>query len=384
VGETYTPAHVAAEIAPASSVPIVGLYDPQIGTGVLGVNVSPFEEEGFVLGKVIRQILSGAKPEDIGILPTSPTRLILDARAMQRWGIKSAPAGAEVRYQTPSLWEEHRGLVIGAIVVFAVQAALIAGLLAQRVWRRRVEKEARELRQELTHASRVTLLGTLASSLAHELNQPLGAILRNAEAAELFLQSDAPDLDELRAIVADIRKDDQRAGGVIDRLRALLKRREFEPRPVSLDDLVAEVVTLTHADSVTRHVGLALDLPLDLPLVLGDRIHLQQVLLNLLVNGMDALAVTPDGERSLTLRAQATDAGFVEVAVSDNGPGIPAEKLSRLFEPFFTTKPQGMGLGLPISRTIIEAHGGKLWGENNVQRGATFRFTLPAAVRRVA
>jgi C4-dicarboxylate-specific signal transduction histidine kinase len=245
--------------------------------------------------------------------------------------------------------------------------------------RKRAEAEAQEVRQELAHASRVTMLGQLASSLAHELNQPLGAILRNAEAAELFLQSEPPDLDELRAIVSDIRKDDQRAGGIIDRLRALLTRREFDPRPVPLGELVDEVVTLTRSDSATRRIGIGFDLPRDLPLIRGDCIHLQQVLLNLLINGMDALAVRTDRERTLRVRARRDGDGFVEVAVSDSGDGIPAEKLGRLFEPFFTTKPHGMGLGLAISKTIIEAHGGRLWAENNAQHGATFRFTLPVA-----
>jgi two-component system, LuxR family, sensor kinase FixL len=157
---------------------------------------------------------------------------------------------------------------------------------------------------------------------------------------------------------------------------------KLEPRHVErpgCDELAGGVVSRTRADSATRHIGIALDLPRDLPLVQGDRIHLQQVLPNLLFNGMDTLDVRTDGERALTLRARRDGDGFVEVAVSDNWEGIPAEKLARLFEPIFTTKPQAMGLGLPISRTIIEAHGGRLWAESNEERGATFRFTLPVA-----
>ena len=299
--------------------------------------------------------------------------------AVQKEAISRVLADAVEMFGQPTLWDEHRGLIIGIVTVLAVQTSLIAGLLAQRAWRRRSEREAVQLRQELTHAGRVTMLGQLASSLAHELNQPLGAILRNAEAAELFLQSDQPDLEELRAIVADIRKDDQRAGEVIDRLRALLKRRHLDPRPVMLSELVDEVVTLTRTDSATRHVGIEIDVPRDLPFARGDRVHLQQVLLNLLLNGMDALAGVTDGERLLTVRARAAGNGFVQVAVRDNGHGIPDDKLGRLFEPFFTTKLQGMGLGLPISRTIVEAHGGKIWAENNTGRGATFRLTLPVA-----
>ena len=225
----------------------------------------------------------------------------------------------------------------------------------------------------------MTLLGQLSSSLAHELNQPLAAILRNAEAAEIFLENDTPDLAELRAIVTDIRKDDQRAGGVIDRLRALLQRGQLNVRSLSLGEVIEEVVTLTQSDSATRHVAIKIDVPNELPLVRGDRIHLQQVLLNLLINGMDSLAEIPDGDRSLTVHARHGGHSLIEVAVSDNGHGIPAAKLDHLFEPFFTTKPQGMGLGLPICKTIIDAHGGRLWAENNAEGGAIFRFTVPVA-----
>jgi len=249
--------------------------------------------------------------------------------------------------------------------------------------RKQAELEIVQQRNELAHVGRVSTISQLASTLAHELNQPLGAILRNAEAAELFLQSDPPDLEEVRAILADIRKDDQRAGEVIDRMRALLKRRGLEHTTLDIVELVEDVVPLVHPDAVSRRVRLDIEVPRNLPPVRGDRVHLQQVLLNLILNGMDAMGEVPAEARRLTVRARQADAGTIEVAIADAGHGVPAEKFARLFEPFFTTKPNGMGLGLPISSTIIEAHGGRIWAENS-SAGATFYFTVPVTTERVA
>lgn len=255
---------------------------------------------------------------------------------------------------------------------------LIRGVSLDITDRKRSESEAQELREELSHAGRVTMLGQLASSLAHELGQPLGAILRNAEAAQMMLQSPSPDLEELRAIVSDICKDDHRAGDVINRLRSLLKRHRVESHPISVDDLVQEVVSLIRSDATARGVTLTTDMPAGLPAVRGDRVHLQQVLLNLMINGMDAIDGDPNHERCVKLHAHRDGNGMVEFAVSDSGHGVPTEQLGKLFEPFFTTKPNGMGMGLPISRTIIEAHGGRIWAERNPDRGTTLRFTLCA------
>jgi PAS domain S-box-containing protein len=256
---------------------------------------------------------------------------------------------------------------------------LMRGVTIDITERRRVEREGQELRQGLAHAGRVTMLGQLASSLAHELSQPLGAILRNTEAAELLLQTKSPDLDELRAIVADIHRDDRRAGQVIDRLRSLLKRRSLESHVLGVDDLVEEVLALVRFDAVARGVKLETRVSADLPRVRGDRVHLLQVVLNLIMNGMDAVEAEPDHERRVTLHARSDGDGMIEVAVRDTGHGVSAETLGRVFDPFFTTKPKGMGMGLPISRTIVEAHGGRIWAESNPDRGTTFRFTLSAA-----
>jgi two-component system, LuxR family, sensor kinase FixL len=256
---------------------------------------------------------------------------------------------------------------------------LLRGVVLDISDRRGGELELQQLRSQLAHASRVSMLGQLASALAHELSQPLGAILRNTEAAELFLEHDPPDLDELRAILVDIRLDDQRAGSVIDRLRALLKRRSFAPRALSVSDELENVAALTLSDSVTRKVALKIEAAPDLPPVTGDPVHLQQVLLNLIINAMDAVDDVAALKRKVTVRAERHGDTEIEVAVEDSGPGIAPERLGRLFEPFFTTKANGMGIGLAISRTIIEAHGGRIWAENNAGEGATFRFTLPLA-----
>jgi C4-dicarboxylate-specific signal transduction histidine kinase len=257
------------------------------------------------------------------------------------------------------------------------QPVRMLGVCLDITERRRSELETQELRENLAHSSRVATMGGLASALAHELSQPLGAILRNTEAAELLMAQDPPDLAEIRAILADIRKDDQRAGEVIHRLRSLLRRQPSERVPLSINDLLNEAAELTRGDALRRRVRVELDASPNLPQVRGDLVLLEQVLINLLINGMEAMKDLPTENRRLQAQARLTHERKIEVAVADSGPGFPAGDSSRIFEPFFTTKPQGMGLGLAISRSIIEAHGGKLSAENRAEGGARFVFVLP-------
>lgn len=245
--------------------------------------------------------------------------------------------------------------------------------------RRRDQDEINRQRGELAHLSRVSSLGELSGSLAHELNQPLGAILRNAETAEIFLQNPAPDLDELRAIVADIRQDDLRAGEVIERMRTLLKRQPVQMEPIHAPELISQVLRLLHMDATTRRVRIEVECAENLPEVKGDAVQLQQVLLNLLMNAMDAMKGMSAAH--IAIRAELADDSTVTVTVNDNGPGIPDDQLPRLLEPFFTTKPNGLGLGLSITRSIVEAYGGCLTAGNLSEGGASFRFTLPVFQR---
>jgi PAS domain S-box-containing protein len=243
--------------------------------------------------------------------------------------------------------------------------------------RKRAEQEMLALRQDIAHVGRVSVMGQLSSALAHEIKQPLGAILRNAEAAALFLQHPTPDLHEISAIVEDIRKDDQRASEVIDRMRTLLRREEVAMTSLDIGEVLGDVGMLLHPDAAARHVALRLELPAGLPPVHGDRVQIQQVLLNLMLNGMDALEGAGHPDRSVTVTARCATAASVEISVLDTGPGIDASQLVRIFEPFFTTKSKGIGMGLSISRAIVESHGGRLWAENHSSGGAIFRFTLP-------
>jgi len=245
--------------------------------------------------------------------------------------------------------------------------------------RRQTEQALRQQREMLAHSGRLSLLGELAVSLSHELNQPLAAILRNAGAARLLLAAPTANREELRAILADIKADSKRGGQVIDRLRSLLKRGELATEPLNLAEVIRAVLPLVEPDAAARRVTLQFEkAPAALPLVNGNRVHLQQVLLNFLMNALAALDGVSDRPPVIRVRVRAGAAGRVRLEVTDSGPGVPAANLPLLFAPFFTTKPDGMGIGLTISRTIIDAHGGHIGAENNPDGGATFWFELPA------
>jgi len=308
--------------------------------------------------------------------------------------------------------ERRRALVVGGSVAFFVGAALLQAILAfwglvdvpitsslffgasvaamgfelssdllrsatlARELQQRADETARQ-RLELAHLARVASLSELSGSLAHELNQPLAIILANAQAAQRQLEREPPDLDEVRAILADIVAEDRRAGDVIRRLRGLLKRGEPERRLLALHEVAEGVLTLMRSELLGRGVELERRLAPDLPPVLGDRIPLEQVLLNLVLNACDALAANPPGTRRLQLTSHCAD-GRVRLSLADSGCGLPADP-ARIFEPFFTTKPGGLGMGLSICRTIVHAHGGRLWAEPVPSGGSVFHLELPAA-----
>jgi signal transduction histidine kinase len=335
-------------------------------------------EGGKRAAMVAMRILNGEKAGDIKTEPSNFEAPRYDWRELQRWHINERllPPGSKVDFREPSTWEAYRSQIIFICAVILMQAALISRLFYEQRRRQNAEVQARQRSAELAHFNRFSMAGELTASIAHELNQPLGAILTNAETLELILKSPTPDLDEVRSIVGDIRHDDERASEVIRRLRSLLKKAPFELKNVDLNGLVRETIEFVAAVAVARQVNLRGFVGLTPLSIRGDRIQLQQVIVNLIVNAMDAMTAQPSAERRIFVSTARVDE-FAEISVSDTGPGIPPAMTKEVFERFFTTKPHGMGMGLAIARTIVEAHNGRIWVENKVEGGATFNVRLP-------
>lgn len=379
-GSTITPHEAAERMARASRAPIYSPRDPLTGYGLVGAVTTPMDEIGRAAAAMVLQVLFRDDPDELPPVQALAATPIVDWRQLRRWGIRKSllPSGTIVRFQPPSFWRQHLVLVITTGALFLLQSGLILALVLQSRRRRRAEQEAQRRRQELAHMTRVATVGELTASLAHEINQPLAAILSNAQAGQRLLASGTSDGQEIREILSDIVADDQRAGEVIRRMRALLRKGESDPTILDANALVAEVVALVHGEMILHNVSLSLDLSPVPPLVHGDRVQLQQVLLNLMMNAMEAMKETPGTIRRLVVRTT-PNGRSVRVAVEDSGAGIPPDKLEQVFEPFVTTKPQGLGLGLAICRSIIQEHGGRIGSANNPGRGTTFWFTLPAA-----
>ncbi len=369
-----------SELSAVASAPIFSFDDSFFGEGIVGGPMSSVSVTTRTTAEVALRILGGEKPAAITtpVLRYGPAKY--DWRQLQRWGISESrlPPGSEVQFREPTMLERYRSQVLAGCALILLQGALISGLLYERRRRQLAEVQVGRRTAQLLHSNRFAVAGELTAIMAHELNQPLGAILTNAETAELILKSSAPNLHELGAIVTDIRRDDQRASEVILRLRSMLRRSPFQRRNFDLNELASESIQLLSPLARDRKVDLsAVIAPMSLP-VMGDSVQLQQVILNLVVNAIDVISKMPTTERRVIVRTGQAD-NFAEVSVSDTGPGIPADKIKEIFDPFFTTKPQGMGIGLSIARTIVEAHDGRIWAEKQAGSGAVFHVRLPLA-----
>jgi PAS domain S-box-containing protein len=299
-----------------------------------------------------------------------------DAAALQS-AISSQGRVSDLELALRSKSGELRQAVIGAETAEMAGEPCFIAIIRDLSDQRRAEREVQERQRELALLGRVATLGGLSGALAHELSQPLTAMLSNAEAAQRMLDQQPIDIEEVRETLSDIVRQNTRVGEVIRRLRALFRKGETQFQPLDLNEVAAEALELAHADLIAHGVSVTTRLGEALPRVNGDRIQLQQVLLNLIHNACEAMSAVQPGERKLTVRSEATAERAVQMCVSDSGPGVAAQLRERLFDPFFTTKPNGLGLGLSITRSIITSHGGRLWVSNHPARGAMFCFTVP-------
>jgi signal transduction histidine kinase len=338
---------------------------------------SPAESARPTAAAAVR-ILGGEKAGDIKVPPIEFPAPKYDWRQLQRWNISESrlPPGSEILFREPTAWEQYSWQIASIVAVILIQGGLISVLLREHRRRKFSEVQARQRMAELAHVNRFSTAGELTASIAHEINQPLGSILTNAETADAILKSPTPDIAELKDIVKDILQDDRRASEVIRRMRSLLKKAPFEPKNTDLNDVARETVEFLSTLAVARKVELTSVIKQNALPILGDRIQLQQVILNLVVNGIDAMKDTPAENRIISIRTSRVE-NSAELSVSDRGPGIPEDKLKEVFEPFFTSKAEGMGMGLSIARTIVEAHNGQIWAKNRDHGGASFRIKLP-------
>jgi C4-dicarboxylate-specific signal transduction histidine kinase len=257
------------------------------------------------------------------------------------------------------------------------EGKLVSSAIRDITERKRAEQALEKAQAELAHVARVATLGEMTGSIAHEINQPLAAVVNNANACLRWLAGPTPNLEEARQSAALITADGYRAGEIIGRIRALAKKAPSRKDWIDVNETILEVIALARSEVHSNGVSLQTRLGDGMPLILGDRIQLQQVILNLIINAIEAMSGVSENPRELVVRSEKDGSQGVLVAVRDSGPGLDPESLDHLFTAFFTTKAKGMGMGLAISRSIIEAHGGRLWATVNQDRGATFQFTLP-------
>jgi signal transduction histidine kinase len=378
-GATHTPRDVAGVLARASSAPVYAMFPTMLGQGIVGGSMTSLEDEGAAAARLAVRVLRAGSANGIPSEPSPPARCLLDYSALGRWAIRQSaiPADCEVRFLPREVWRDYPvQFAIGTAAMLAL-ATLVAALLAQRRQRHKAELAVESLRSTLFHASRLAAVGELTASIAHEINQPLAAILTNADTARLIAERDPSRIADVRRLLADIRADDIRAGEVIRRIRGLVTKREIERGCVGVNDVVSEVLALLRNEATRRNITLTTSLDPAKPEVLADRVQLQQVLLNLMINAMDAMNETSALKRVVEVSTAMLDDGSVELAVADRGHGIAAENFPRLFSSFWSTKPEGMGLGLNIVQSIVEAHSGSIRAESNEYGGATFRVVLP-------
>jgi signal transduction histidine kinase len=363
-----------------ANAPIFSYDESFFGNAIVGGPLLLAADTGRQTAAVGIRILNGEKPGEIRAPVVQFASPVFDWREMQRWGISknSLPPGSEILFRSPTAWEQYRGYILAFFAAILIQSALILWLVYEHWRRQRAEILARNTMSELTHVNRVATVGELSASIAHEVRQPLAAMLANAEGALRWLKKGK--LEEVRAGLKDIVSEGFRANDIITNLRAMFKHDVQEKTLVDINKLVSSVLALVVIDLQKHEIELQTQLDEQIPQVLGNQVQLQQVILNLVMNAIEAMSSSQI--RVLRIKTALSQPNKVHVSVEDTGTGIKPSDVDRLFKPLFTTKARGMGMGLSICQSIIETHGGRIWVSPGANGGSIFQFELPMAARK--
>ena len=378
-GRQFTTAEAQDIITDASSVPVYIHADTQLGRGALGGFVGTLESAGTSAADLSLEVMRGANPASLPLRGAQEVSFRVDARALKRWGIPEdrLPPDSIVLYREPTLWQLYRNQVIAALAVIALQSLLLIALTIQIFRRRRAEAALRSATGELARVSRITTMGEMAASIAHEVNQPLTAIVAYARAGLRWLGHANPNLEEARANFDRISRDGLRAADIITTVRSMFGKQSGKMSELDPAELVSGVLALTHGEIVDSGAVLRTSYEADLPRIRGDKVQLQQVVLNLVTNAVEAMQPMPSDRRKLSVSITRSGENMIALDIADGGPGIPAEALERIFDSFYTTKQKGLGMGLSICRSIIQQHNGTLMVVDTGALGTRFRVTLP-------
>ena len=376
-GAAFADERLFAELHATANAPLFAGQSVYLGAGIVGGSLLSIDDLSRDTADVAVRLLNGESPGSVRVPPHVPGQPIFDWRELQRWGIAESrlPAGSVVRYRSPSLWQEYRYTILGAIGALAIQALLIVGLLYQRRARQRAELDSRRNLALAADANRRQTMSALTNAIAHELGQPLSSMIHNAHALQRMIATDRATPETIGEILSDIRSEGIQATQIIDRHRTMLRSHQLDKKPIDLHEVISESLALVAHDMRARQIQPIVNLSSNPCIIRGDQVLLGQVLVNLVMNAMDAMAETPPVRRRLTIRTEVR-AADVEVTVRDTGTGLPADINGKLFAPFVTTKTNGLGIGLTIARTIVHAHEGTIDARNNPEGGATFIVTL--------
>ena len=377
-GGSYADTQVLAELHAKANAPMFAGLSPLLGHGIVGGSMLSVEDLARNTADAASRILNGEPPSSVRVPPLAAVLPSFDARELQRWGIPESrlPPGSALNFRSPSLWDEYKLSVLAAIALLAFESILILRLLYERRARRRAEVESRQNLALAADANRRETMSALATSIGHELAQPLSTVTLNAQALQRMVAARQVPREEMGEILADIEAGAFLASQILDRHRAMLRSRQLQKKPIDLRAVIDASFSLLAHEMRTRQIETSIELSSTPWVIDGDQVLLQQVLLNLVRNAIDAMAETPPSLRRITIRGTATTSS-VDVCVSDTGKGLPADIVDRLFTPFVTTKSNGLGIGLTIVRSIVDAHGGSIAAVSNPEGGATFTVTLP-------